>query len=368
MALALELPAGIETRPVLDARRHDVASRILPAARAAPSTARLTLSVAPEVKTMASGGACTSRATCARAASSQLRRLPGRRRARTRDSPAGPDSRGRRPSRRRRADRAALSPRSRGTRRFVDGHALTPRGRRPRSIAASQPRRIRTSPSSGAGARDEPAHAGAQLPGVALVHESTAAHHPLRGGLRARASRPPSRAAASPVGRRHPVAPCGSRRSRPAPPARGSGTRSRPRRECGSAPGSVRAPRSRARCVRRRTAPRPAAPPPPQPARQPPRARRSRASSRCAGAPSCRSPGRSRRSPRRSSRRCGPAQAGPRRPRRAPPPRGPRATRGRTSTSDSSPMFFIARALAPMFPGCWGSTSTMRMASDIAVP
>ncbi len=35
--------------------------------------------------------------------------------------------------------------------------------------------------------------------------------------------------------------------------------------------------------------------------------------------------------------------------------------RGRTSTSDSSPMFFIARATAPMFPGCEGSTSTMRM-------
>ena len=41
---------------------------------------------------------------------------------------------------------------------------------------------------------------------------------------------------------------------------------------------------------------------------------------------------------------------------------------GLTSTSDSSPMFFIARALAPMLPGWLVSTSTMRMAADIAAP
>ena len=35
---------------------------------------------------------------------------------------------------------------------------------------------------------------------------------------------------------------------------------------------------------------------------------------------------------------------------------------GRTSTSSASAMFFMARATAPMFPGCEGSTSTMRMA------
>jgi hypothetical protein len=31
-------------------------------------------------------------------------------------------------------------------------------------------------------------------------------------------------------------------------------------------------------------------------------------------------------------------------------------------------MVRIARALAPMLPGCWVSTSTIRMAADIAVP
>jgi hypothetical protein len=41
---------------------------------------------------------------------------------------------------------------------------------------------------------------------------------------------------------------------------------------------------------------------------------------------------------------------------------------GRTSTSDASPMFFIARALAPMLPGWLVSTSTIRMEADIAVP
>src|SRR4051812_27578874 len=37
---------------------------------------------------------------------------------------------------------------------------------------------------------------------------------------------------------------------------------------------------------------------------------------------------------------------------------------GRTSTSSARAMFFMARATAPMFPGCEGSTSTMRMASS----
>src|SRR5262245_23111196 len=33
---------------------------------------------------------------------------------------------------------------------------------------------------------------------------------------------------------------------------------------------------------------------------------------------------------------------------------------GRTRAKSARPMVFIARAAAPMFPGCWGSTSTMR--------
>ena len=38
--------------------------------------------------------------------------------------------------------------------------------------------------------------------------------------------------------------------------------------------------------------------------------------------------------------------------------------RGRTSTSSSSAMFFIARATAPMLPGCEGATRTMRMEGE----
>ena len=37
---------------------------------------------------------------------------------------------------------------------------------------------------------------------------------------------------------------------------------------------------------------------------------------------------------------------------------------GRTSTSSANAMFFMARATAPMFPGCEGSTSTKRMADS----
>ena len=93
-----------------------------------------------------------------------------------------------------------------------------------------------------------------------------------------------------------------------------------------------------------------------------PRADRARGSSGRADAKWWRPRSRSRRPPRR---RC--------------PPRGRGASRssapearavasgcgnalGRTSTSSASAMFFMARATAPMFPGCEGSTSTMRMA------
>ena len=103
---------------------------------------------------------------------------------------------------------------------------------------------------------------------------------------------------------------------------------------------------------------------PRRPAR-PPRARRARGNSGRVRAKCRPAPARSPRALRQRSRRRAPAPAGHRRRRRAPLASGCGNCRGRTSASSSSSMFFMARAAAPMLPGCEVSTRTKRIGGGV---
>ena len=195
-ALALELAAGVEARPVLDARGHDVASRGRRRARGAEDR---------EVDAL--GRARGEDDRLGRGIARAPRPRPAR----------GRDARGRPPAGRMRGGRIRLQRRIVEARGHHGGDArIERRGRGmvevdrppcPSLIPRRQPALDRGQPAAQdadlavvrPGAREEPAHARTELRRVAVVHEARGAHHalevriegaPLVGGRRQRRHRP----------------------------------------------------------------------------------------------------------------------------------------------------------------------------------